>query len=94
MQNPTYPDPANAPLNTDPVTLPEVGDLVLYNTKMGGGVKVPAVVTALIDDRVCLNIMYPPHIVEDPIDFEQTEVKGTITYRPGSGIPGRWEPRP
>ncbi|QGZ17183.1 hypothetical protein HYQ19_gp084 [Arthrobacter phage DrYang] len=90
-------DPANAPLNPAPVTLPENGDVVLYLTKTDGA-EVPAMVNAVFPEhgRVSLRIFNPQHVAEDPIDAEQLVIPDAVTYLPsGSGLPepGRWRHR-
>ncbi|AIZ01762.1 hypothetical protein ArV1_075 [Arthrobacter phage vB_ArtM-ArV1] len=55
---------------------PELGTTVLYTTSEG--VDVPAVVTAVVGDRACLKIMFPPHVNEDTIEpDQQIPVEGT-----------------
>ena len=94
VEAPEFPDPANTPLNPAPVKLPEVTDVVLYLTKIDG-VEVPAMVTAVFPEqqRVCLRIFNPPHVVEDPIDAEQLAIRDTVSYQHGPGERGRWRHR-
>ncbi|AOZ64639.1 hypothetical protein SEA_CHUBSTER_88 [Arthrobacter phage Chubster] len=83
-------DPANAPLDTSEPPAARVGDVVLYQPKTWGAQPVPATVTAVLEDsRVCLKIMFPPFIPEDPIDAEQRAFGDIPSYLPGTE-PGRW----
>lgn len=90
METTTNLDPANAPLDTSAPPIARVGDMVLYHPKTWGAQPVPATVTAVLEDsRVCLNIMFPPHVPEDPIDAEQRAFRDITSYLPGTE-PGRW----
>lgn len=68
---------------------PKVGTTVLYHTLTGE--LVPAVVTATFNGErpVCLNIMRPPHVDEEPILSTNLSIKDTITYHPGFAR-GQW----
>lgn len=95
METATEPlDPANKPLDPSPVKLPDVGDVVLYLTKVDG-VEVPAMVNAVYPEheRVSLKIFYPYSIAEDPIDAEQLELKDAVSHLHGPGERGRWRHR-